>query len=247
MRSKNILFSSWVGPAVVLALCLFLLLYGLRDSLNSFYNVVYSHLSEPEQMTAFISSCGIAAPLVFMLLQILQVILAPVPGEFTGFIGGYLFGAGVGFFYSTIALAVGSGINFYIGRFLGKRMIQKVISHAKLARYDYLLRHQGILVVFILFLIPGFPKDYLCLLLGLSTLPVRVFILLAAVGRMPGTMMLSLQGALVFDKNYYIFGVIIVINLVMVFLGYSFRESLYRWIEKINDRQTSKIDEIVNT
>ena len=87
----------------------------------------------------------------------------------------------------------------------------------------------------------------MCLLLGLSTLPMRVFLLLAAVGRIPGTMMLSFQGALVFDKNYQLFGVIIALNLVMVAIGYRFRENLYKWIEKINGPAAPKIDEGANT
>jgi uncharacterized membrane protein YdjX (TVP38/TMEM64 family) len=117
---------------------------------------------------------------------------------------------------------------------LGKHWVRRVVPQTKIKKYDHLVRHQGILVVFVLFLFPGFPKDYLCLILGLSTIPMRVFLLMALVGRIPGTLMLSLQGALVFEKNYFIFVVIVLINLVMVYIGYRCREGIYRWVEKIN-------------
>jgi uncharacterized membrane protein YdjX (TVP38/TMEM64 family) len=110
-------------------------------------------------------------------------------------------------------------------------------------RYDYLVRHQGLLVVFLLFLFPGFPKDYLCLMIGVSTMPMRVFLLLAFIGRIPGTLMLSFQGALAFEKNYLILSVILVLNLIAIYFGYRYRERIYRWVEKINGSPSAIIDE----
>ena len=63
---------------------------------------------------------------------------------------------------------------------------------------------------------------------------MRVFLILAGIGRIPGTLMLSLQGALVFEKNYFIFCIVVAINLLIVYFGYRYRESLYRRIEKLN-------------
>ena len=156
---------------------------------------LYRLFSDREQIRLLISSFGASAPPVFILIQILQVIFAPVPGEATGFIGGYLFGALPGFIYSSIGLTAGSWLNFLIGRFLGERFVRKRIPSHKFQKIDRLVKRQGVIIVFILFLFPGFPKDYLCLALGLSTLPTKIFILLAGIGRMPGTLALSLQGA----------------------------------------------------
>lgn len=203
----------------------------------------YTFLGDRDRIAEYVATFGNGAPVAFMAIQILQVIFAPIPGEATGFIGGYLFGAFAGCFYSTIALTIGSWINFSIGRMLGKRWVRKIIAPAKLEKFDHLLRHQGILVVFLLFLFPGFPKDYLCLFLGVSTIPMRVFLLMAFIGRIPGTLMLSLQGDLVFEKNYLIFCLVVAINLLIVYLGYRYRESIYRWIEKINGPPSATIDE----
>ncbi len=222
------------------------LLFWFYQPLLSTFRDAYQLLTQRERITAFVESFGVNAPLAFMTIQVLQVILAPIPGEATGFIGGYLFGALKGCFYSTLALTLGSWINFFIGRFLGKRWVRQILPADKWAKYDSLIRRQGILVVFILFLFPGFPKDYLCLFLGISTLPLRLFLLMALVGRIPGTLMLSLQGALVFEKNYLIFSLIIVINLIGVYLMYRHRESLYSWVEKINGQPPPEIDEKAN-
>jgi uncharacterized membrane protein YdjX (TVP38/TMEM64 family) len=196
----------------------------------------YRLFSDREKIRLLISSFGSSAPPVFMLIQILQVLFAPVPGEATGFIGGYLFGTLPGFIYSSIGLTVGSWLNFVIGRFLGERYVRKRIPTHQFEKIDRLVKRQGVIVLFILFLFPGFPKDYLCLALGVSTLPMKIFIWLAGIGRMPGTFGLSLQGAFLYEQNYVLLGVMIAACLILVLLCYGYRERIYLWIEKIENK-----------
>ena len=196
----------------------------------------YLLLTDREQSKAFISSFGMAAPAVFVLFQILQVIFAPVPGEATGFIGGYLFGAGKGFVYSSVGLSIGSIINFSLGRFLGRHFVRKLVPADKLNRFDTILKRQAIVVIFILFVFPGFPKDYLCYFLGLSAIPWKAFVWLASVGRMPGTLMLSIQGAFLYERSYGLFALIAVVCVLSAWLGYRCREQIYQWVERLNKR-----------
>jgi uncharacterized membrane protein YdjX (TVP38/TMEM64 family) len=196
----------------------------------------YDFFTDREKIKALVGSFGAAAPAVFILIQVLQVIFAPVPGEATGFIGGYIFGAVKGFIFSTIGLTAGSWINFMIGRFLGKHYIRKVIPSASLQKFDTALKHQGIFVIIILFIFPGFPKDYLCLFLGISSIPIKALLIIAALGRMPGTFMLSLQGASLYDRSYKAFVLITVFFIVCAIIGYVYREYLYRWIDKLNNK-----------
>ncbi len=189
-------------------------------------------ITDKEQIEAFISSFGWSAPLVFISFQILQVILAPFPGEITGAIGGYLFGTFKGFFFSTIGLTAGSWINFVIGRFLGQRYVRKLIPPKQTERMDTILKRQGILVIFILFLFPGFPKDYLCLFLGITSIAPKLFLILSAVGRMPGTFLLSLQGGALSDKQYGLFFIVLSVCVVGLVLIFRYRENLYRWMER---------------
>jgi len=193
---------------------------------------IYDFLSDQEKIKAWIDSFGKGAPVVFIAFQVLQVIFAPVPGEATGFIGGYLFGAFKGFIFSSIGLTIGSLLNFIIGRFLGEHYIRRLIPKGPLERFDKTLKRQGIFVIFALFIFPGFPKDYLCLFLGLSNIPFRIFIVLAAVGRMPGTLMLSLQGAYIYQKMYGLFALILIGFLLIALFAYLLRNRVYKWAEK---------------
>ena len=223
-----------VAAAAVCGLAV--IVYFYRDFLGEAITRYYPLFTDREAVKNFITSFGMAAPLVFMAIQILQVIFAPIPGEMTGFIGGYLFGVAKGFLLSSLALTVGSWLNFSIGRFLGRRYVRKLIPGDVLERFDRVLKHQGVIVSFILFIIPGFPKDYLCLFLGFSTIPFKIFIILAAIGRLPGTLLLSLQGAFVFKQNYWLFALIFGLCLLAAFLGYLYRETVYQWVEKLNSR-----------
>ncbi|MCF8070304.1 MAG: VTT domain-containing protein [Desulfobacterales bacterium] len=195
---------------------------------------LYYLLADRHQAKNFIEAFGPGAPVVFICIQIFQVIFAPIPGEATGFIGGYLFGTTNGFIYSSIGLAAGSWINFSIGRLLGRKYVRKLIPEHKMNRFDSYVKHQGVITLFILFIIPGFPKDWLSLFLGITALPLRVFIVIAAIGRMPGTLALSLQGEFLFRETYAPLILMAILSTAIVFVVYRFRKRIYRWVDRIN-------------
>ncbi len=192
----------------------------------------YDLLTDRKSVVAYIEAWGAAAPAVFVGIQVLQVFVAPLPGEISGFIGGYLFGALPGFIYSSVGLTIGSIINFGIGRLLGKRVVRKLIPRHHLDRMDSYMVRQGLLLVLALFVLPGFPKDYLSLFLGVTTFPFSVFVPVAALGRMPGTLMLSVQGAFLFEQKYFFMGVVLLASLLLLAVAYRFRSVLYEWAEK---------------
>ena len=145
---------------------------------------------------------GYLAPLIFMVLQVLQVLFAPVPGEATGILGGYLFGVWNSFIYSSIALAAGSALAFTIGHLFADAFRARFAQTRVYRRFNHLVFKGDFVIPFVLFLFPGFPKDSLSYLLGLSTMPFKVFIFIASIARMPGTLVLSLEGAQVYERNY---------------------------------------------
>src|SRR5437879_13869078 len=71
---------------------------------------------------------GVLAPVIFMGLQALQVIIAPIPGDLTGILGGYLFGQWLGLLYLMMGLTLGSVASFAVGRWLRARHVQKLVS-----------------------------------------------------------------------------------------------------------------------
>lgn len=191
--------------------------------------------SNKARLKAAVKAAGPLAPLLFIVIQALQVVLAPIPGEATGFIGGYIFGVPLGLLYSTLGLTLGSALAFGLGHWLEKRFVVRLIPPATLEKFDFLMERQGALVSFILFLIPGFPKDALCFILGLSPMNFRVFLVISTLGRLPGTLMLTLQGAQVYKGNYWNTMILLGCCLILVGLAYFYRETLYVWIKRLEE------------
>jgi uncharacterized membrane protein YdjX (TVP38/TMEM64 family) len=191
-----------------------------------------SYVSTKEKIKDLLEACGPWAPLIFILIQSLQVVFAPVPGEATGFLGGFLFGVGPGLIYSTIGLTLGSLLAFLLGRWLEIHFVKRVVQPETLKKFDFLMERQGALISFILFLFPGFPKDYLCFILGVSPMHLKIFLLIVVVGRIPGTLLLTLQGAQVYEGNYLDFAIMLgVILLGGVALIY-YRERFFQWLRR---------------
>lgn len=201
----------------------------------------YGLVSDRAQVEAFMKVWGpIGAPLAFIGVQVFQVVLAPIPGEASGFAGGYLFGVVPGLVYSIIGLTLGSVINFILGRSLGRRYVATWMSAESLQRFDALAKREGAILFFIFFLFPGFPKDYLCIFLGLTGISLKVFILMAGIGRIPGTLMLSLQGAHIFQQDYATFVVLILITLALAIPAYYWRDRIYLWIDRSDSIRSNR-------
>jgi len=169
---------------------------------------------------------GIWAPLVFIAIQALQVIIAPIPGEATGFLGGYIFGQWLGLGYSMIGLTFGSLVAFAVGRWLGTAFVQDQVSPEVWTRLGFVVETEGAILCFILYLIPGLPKDLLCYLFGLSPMPFWVFAVMSTAGRIPGTWLLSAQGAKSASGHYVEVALLTAIVIAAVLPLYVYRHQL---------------------
>jgi uncharacterized membrane protein YdjX (TVP38/TMEM64 family) len=173
---------------------------------------------------------GMLAPVLFIVLQALQVVLSPIPGEATGFLGGFLFGEWLGFIYSSIGLTAGSVMAFAVGRWLGAHFVQNLVSKETWSKLGFIVEAEGAILCFIVYLIPGLPKDIVCYLFGISPMPVWVFALVSGIGRMPGTWILSAQGART-EAGAYIEAVAVTAVAVAVALPlYYYRYRIVLWL-----------------
>jgi len=179
-------------------------------------------------MLHFIHSLGPLGLVGFIFLQVLQVVVAPIPGEVTGLIGGYLYGPVMGVVWSTIGLTLGSYIAFALSRAFGRSFVEKFIDKSILKKFDYLLHHKGAFLIFLLFLIPGTPKDYLCYILGLGHLSTMEFLVIGGVGRLFGTILLTVGGDFIRHQRYREFSILAGITIIVIFLTMMFKGKLER-------------------
>ncbi len=208
-----------------------LLVIGIKLIFSYHYYAYFTYYNQ--KLVAFIESFHPYDDLVFIVIQIFQVLVAgAIPAEISGFIGGYLYGPVVGTIYSTIGLSIGSWLAFILSRVYGMPLVRRLVNPSIIERYDHFIEARGPLVCFVLFLIPGFPKAALCYIIGLSQMNIWIFIAVSTVGRLFGTILLSLTGDSV--RTMRIVVLFIILGLVAVFylLVYLYRRRLLEMTKK---------------
>lgn len=224
VKSKTLSFFLRSLLAVSILILIFLMFYVYQEGAWRDIIRYYRFFLNPERLQLFIASFGPYAKVVFIFIQALQVVFAPVPGEVTGFVGGYLFGGTWGTICSTIGLMLGSSLAFGIARGLGIKFVEKIVKKEYIDKFNFFITHKGLYITFILFVIPGFPKDSLCYLLGLTHMRFLDFFLMNLIGRIPGTLMLTFQGSAVKSENYFSFFLLLSVSVILVFVLYLTRE-----------------------
>ena len=181
-----------------------------------------------------VASWGWMAPLVFIAIQALQVIISPIPGEVTGPVGGALFGTWWGLVYSSIGLTAGTLFCFAVGRKWGEPLVRPWLSEHHWNRMSFILEAEGVILCFILYLIPGFPKDIISYLFGLSPMPFWVFAAVSTFGRIPGTWISSYFGANVAEQQYMYAAVFIALIAAICLPVYYYRDHLVKKFHREN-------------
>ncbi len=229
---RRVIFWCCLGGAAILLAVGSLYFCLSRHPVIVRYRALAQFYSSKREVAAFVRRFGPYAPLAFIIVQALQVVLAPVPGEATGILGGYLFGTGLGFIYSTIGLTLGSAMAFGLGHWLGLPLVHRLVSKEVYRKFNFVSRTGGELVTLVCFLIPGFPKDYLCFLLGISPMPFGMFMVICTFGRIPGTWLLSIQGAKVRSAQYTEFVIYLLVAATAAVVAYIYREAVFQWMRR---------------
>jgi len=224
--------SKWVWITCLLTGLIILLIYLYNSQLWIQAVKLWDLFQDRRQLKRVIKSFGPYSPLMFILLQIIQVVAAPIPGEAIEFLGGYVFGVRAGMVYSLIGLILGSGLAFGIAKIFEKQAIERFVSPELRKKFDYLIGHQGVILSFFLFLIPGFPKDTLCYILGLTPMHWGIFLIISTLGRIPGTLLATLQGAKAFDQQYVTLLILLVTSALIILVFYIYHENIHQWIKK---------------
>ena len=110
------------------------------------------------------------------------MVISPIPGELTGVVGGYVYGVSLGFLFSTVGLALGSWVAFELASIFGRPLVERFVRVNAWIRFRFSTTNVGSTVAFLLFLIPGFPKDYLCYVLGLTGMNLSTFLIVSTLG-----------------------------------------------------------------
>ena len=193
---------------------------------------LWTLLTNRAALSEYLRGWGVWGPAVFIALQTVQVILFVIPGELTGIVGGFLFGTSLGFTYSMVGLTLGTMATFGIGHVLGKRFLFWLLGKARYARLARFTARGGPAAAFVLYVIPGFPKDVLGYVFGASQLSARTFLIVTTLARAPGTWFLTLEGSKAGTRAWGELAVITLVAAIAAFLGYCYRTQILAWVRR---------------
>jgi len=191
----------------------------------------------PEEFRAWIDSMGAWGKLCYVGICFLQVLVAIIPGGPIELAGGYAFGHLDATILSTIGLSLGSITVFLLVRKFGQKLLEVFFSKEKIAELKFLKTNKKRdLIILILFLIPGTPKDLLCFFCGLTDMPFWLFFLLSTFMRIPAAWLSSIGGSAMGTKSYTIAIVIALVIVSLTIIGIVG----YKAIVKKHERESKK-------
>ena len=156
-----------------------------------------------EDFRDYVRSFGVLAPLVMLGLQILQVFIALIPGEIVESAAGFVLGPWLGTAVCYLGICLASTLIFTLTRRYGVKWVEVFVSREKINELRFLNTEQKRNnLIFLLFFIPGTPKDLLTYFVGLTDIRLRTFLLLSMVARIPSVITSTFGGHLLGEERY---------------------------------------------
>lgn len=224
----------WISVLIVIVAAA-IVLYFIGENYGWF-----SVFSSRETIRDYVQSYGMWAPLAFFVIQFIQVIFSPIPGNLTTIAGGMMFGFFEGFLISLAAIFLGSIVAFLLGKAFGRPLVEKIVGKNVVEKYMSSVSSRQRIVLIMMLLLPFFPDDLLCLIAGLSAIRLPQFALIVILTRPWGLLFSALAGSGLISVPTW--GWIIIgaagVALFVLSLKYasSIEERIKEWIEKLEKK-----------
>ncbi len=210
-----------------------------------FRREIWRLFTSGEELRAWVEAGGAAAPLVFILIQAVQVVVFVIPGEVPQIAGGWLFGTWLGTLYSIIGILLGSCISFFLARLLGVPFVHALFPKEQVGKIEKLLdTPRSKIIFFLLFAIPGIPKDILCYVAGLSPMRFLTFAAISFLGRLPGILGSAFIGNAAAGERWLLAGIVAGIAVLLFGAGFLLRDRIMKLIHRMaGKKETEKKEE----
>jgi len=194
-------------------------------------------ISEPEAFRAWVDEKGFLADILFMGMVILQVLIAFIPGEPFEIAAGYAFGMVEGTVLCIVAITLGSMLIFWLVRKFGIKAVEMFFPMEKIRSLKFLQNSSRMnLLIFIIFFIPGTPKDILTYFVGLTDMKPATWLLISSIARIPSIITSTIGGNALGMQNYVFAIVVFTVTLLISGIGLL----IYRNIQKHHDTKTAE-------
>lgn len=200
-----------------------------RDFLTRFENL--------DDIIAFLERYETESIFIYIGLQILQIIISVIPGQVFQMAAGYLYSFWPALLFAMIGAVIGTSIAFMLAKLLGRDFLHLFFGQEKMSYYiERLNSKQAYTIVFLIYLIPGIPKDMVSYAAGVSEMKFKAFVFLSTIGRLPGMVGCLLMGNLLELESYLGVGIIAAVAIIACLLCIIFRKKIHRVLDRLYEK-----------
>lgn len=220
--------------AIAKLVLLLLLVFGIPAYIYFFQHQLLEDFNSIRDIEQFFIRYRSQSMGIYLGLQILQLVICIIPGQALQFAAGYVFHFWLGLVLTVIGAGLGTIVTYYLAKLLGQDAMHMIFGEEKinnaLAKIN---SKKGVIVVFLIYLIPGIPKDLCTYAAGLSEMKLKPFFLLSMVGRMPGMIGSLIIGHQIQMGGYMSAAIIGGVALVLCAIGLLFRKQITAFFDRI--------------
>lgn len=154
-----------------------------------------SLVGDQEAASAYLKGFGLLGPLVLAIVQLIQILVAVIPGHVFLIAAGYVYGFPLGLLLNVVYIVAASQFSFSLARWAGRPFISRLVSNEQLEKWYAIGEKQGFTFFTVAFVLPVFPTDLMNFVAGLSGISSRKFLAANFLGRLPGAVILTLIGS----------------------------------------------------
>ena len=202
-----------------------------------YHHDLISEFESIEDIIAVLEQYKMQSIFVYIGAQVIQIVISIIPGQAFQFAAGYLFGFPMGLLYSVIGAVIGTTITYVMAKLLGKDAMHLFFGEERMTYFIARLNSKkAYIIVFLLYLIPGLPKDVVSYAAGISEMKFKPFLVVSLIGRLPGMAGSLLIGAFYLKENYIGMAVVGVLSVVLFIICVVKRKKISTYIDRFYDK-----------
>lgn len=223
--------------AIAKLVLLIVILVGIPLYIFFFHHDLIDRFSDIREIERGLAEYKTESIFIYIGAQLLQIIICIIPGQELQFAAGYMYGFWLGYAFSLIGAALGTIVTYYLARLLGHDAMHMIFGEEKMNSIVEQIRgKKGIIIIFLIYLIPGVPKDLCNYAAGLSEIRLDRFLIVSLIGRSPGMMGSLLIGNQLVNGQYTSAIIIGIVAVVLCVLGLIFRKKVMELFDRFYEK-----------
>ena len=223
--------------SILKLLLLLVIVIGIPANILLYHHDWIDQFKNFDNIITFLEQYHWQSILIYLVLQVLQIIISILPGQVFHFAAGYLYTFFPAFLLTLAGSAIGTTISFFLAKLLGKDGVHLFLGKNRTAYYlERLNSKRSYTIVFLIYLIPGIPKDIVSYAAGISDIRFKPFLLLSMIGRIPGMSGSLLIGALYMKGHFILMGIVAGIAAITFILCLYHRKKLHTYIDRFYEK-----------